>query len=146
MLKHVICTCQFLMEKGQEPNFGSCQTLVENLKFSTAEYWQKFSDYIIGKTKTMLDKIIEKETTSMTEEQKLIRDICKGAFLEGLGDHAIAEIQLKYPKEQIYQKDLGWLKSKWEECYQPERNITEKLIEAWNGYPNKKTDTEQHCL
>ena len=88
----------------------------------------------------MPDKIIEKETTSMTEEQKFTRVICKGAFLEALGDHAIAEIQLNYPIEEIYQKDLGWLKSEWEECYQQKRNITEKLIEDWNEHRDKRTD------
>ncbi len=125
---------KFQMEKGQEP------------KFSTAEYWQKFSYFIIGKTKMMPDKIIEKERASVTEEQTLNRDICKRAFLEAIGDHAIAEIQLKYPKEEIYQQNLGWLKEKWEECYQPDRNVTEKLIEAWNGHRDKKTDILQHWL
>ncbi len=55
----------------------------------------------------------------MTAEQKLTRDICEGAFLEALGDHAIAEIQLKNPKDRIYEKDLSWIKEKWEDCFQP---------------------------
>ena len=65
----------------------------------------------------------------MTEEQMFTRDICKGAFLKALGDRGLGGIHLKFLEEGSYKKKMGWLKTRWKECYRPNRNITEKLIE-----------------
>ncbi len=79
----------------------------EKPRYFTEVYWKKFPYYIMGTTKKMLDKIFEKESSTMTKEQTLMRDISKGAFLEELGDRALAAIHLKYPKEEIYKKSLA---------------------------------------
>ena len=95
---------KFMSQRGEEP------------KYSTEEYWAKFTFHIIGKIKMEPDKLIEKEKArTLNEEEKLNVKICKGAFLEAIGDDAIAEIQLRNPKDKVYLKDLGWIKGKWEE-------------------------------
>ena len=91
------------------------------------------------------DKLIEKEKArTLNEEEKLNVKICKQAFLEAIGDDAIAEIQLRNPKDKVYLKDMGWIKEKWEENWKPDKNITEKLINLWNCYRDKRSNVLQH--
>ncbi len=70
--------------------------------------------------------------------------ICKGAFLEAIGDDAIAEIQLKNSDDEVYLKDLGCTKEQWEENWKPNKNITEKLINLWNCCRDKRSNVLQH--
>ncbi len=122
-----------MSQRGEEP------------KYSTEEYWAKFTFHIIGKIKMEPDKLIEKEKArTLNEEEKLNVKICKGAFLDAIGDDAIAEIQLRNPKDKVYLKDLGWIKEKWEENWKPDKNITEKLINLWNCYRDKQSNVLQH--
>ncbi len=80
----------------------------------------------------------------MSDEEKLNVKIYKGAFLEAIGDDAIAEIQLKYPKDSVYLKDLGWIETQWGDNWKPNKNITEKLINLWNCYSDKRSNVPQH--
>ncbi len=84
--------------------------------------------------------------SSNSDEVALNIEICEGAFLEALGGEAIAEIQLKNPKAKIYEQKLGWLKEKWQHCWRPNKNLTEKLIKVWNGHRERGTDNYQHWL
>ncbi len=105
---------KFLQKRGQEP------------RYSTEEFWAKFTYQIIGTVKNKPDKLIQlEENSSNSEEIALNIEICKRAFLEALGDEAIAEIQLKNPKAKYYELKLGWLKEKWQDCWKPNQNLTE---------------------
>ncbi len=126
---------KFLQKRGEEPIY------------STEDFWAKFTYQMIGTVKNKPDKLITLEgNSSNSDEIALNIEICKGAFLEALGDEAIAEIQLKNPKTKIYEQKMGWLKDKWEDCWKPNKNVTEKLIKVWNGHREKNVDIYQHWL
>ncbi len=91
-----VVSTKFLQKRGEE------------LRYSTEEFWAKFTYQIIGTVKNKPDKLIELEKSSNNSEDMALNiEICKGAFLEALGDEAIAEIQLKNPKDKIYDQKLG---------------------------------------
>ena len=72
---------KFLQKRGEDP------------RYSTEEFWAKFTYQIIGTVKNKPDKLIELEgKDNNSEEIALNIEICKGAFLEASGDEAIAEI------------------------------------------------------
>ena len=97
--------------------------------------------------KSKPDKLIElKERTGNSDDIALNIEVCKRAFLEALGDEALAEMQLKNPKIKIYEQKLGWLKKKWRECWTPNKKLTEKLIKLWNSNREKGVDIYQHWL
>ena len=124
---------KFLQKSGEEP------------RYSTEAFRAKFTYQIFGTVKNKPDKLIELEgNSSNSDEIALNIEICKGAFLEALGDEAIAEIQLKNPKAKIYEQKLGWLKEKWQDCWKPNKKLTEKLIKVWNGHRERGTDIYQH--
>ncbi len=84
---------KFLQRRGDE------------LRYSTDEFWAKFTYQVFGTVKNKPDKLIELEKkTDNSEEIALNIEICKGAFLEALRDDAIVEIQLKNPKTKIYER------------------------------------------
>ena len=90
---------KFLQKRGEEP------------RYSTEEFWAKFTYQIIGTVKNKPDKLITLEGNSSNSDEIALKiEICKGAFLEALGDEAIAQIQLKSPKTKIYEQKFGWLK------------------------------------
>ncbi len=41
---------------------------------------------------------------------------------------------------------MGWLKEKWQECWTPNKNLTEKLIKLWNSNREKGVDIYQHWV
>ena len=48
------------------------------------------------------DKLIEVEgTTGISDEDAFNLEICIGAFLDALGDEALAEVQLQNPRAKI---------------------------------------------
>ncbi len=119
----------------------------EDARYSTEEFWAKFTYQLIGTVKNKPDKLIELEGSSNNSEEIALNiEICKSAFLEALGDDAIAEIQLKNPKAEIYEQKLGWLKEKWQDCWKCNKNLTEKLIKVWNGHRVKGVDIYQHWV
>ncbi len=130
-----VATSKFITKRGEEP------------RFSTEEFWAKFTYQVIGTVKNKPDKLIELEgQTSISDDIALNIEVCKGAFLDALGDEALAEIQRKNPKTKIYDQKLGWLKEKWQECWKPNKNLTEKLIKLWNNSRDKGVDIYQHWL
>ena len=107
-----VVSTKFLQKRREEP------------RYSTEEFWAKFTHQITGTVKNKPDKLIELErSSSNSDEVALNVEICKGAFLEALGDEAIAGIQLKNPKAKIYEQKLGWLKEKWQDCWKPNKNL-----------------------
>ncbi len=83
---------KFIQRWGDEP------------KYSTGEFWAKFTYQVIGITKKKSDKLIEVEgTTGISDDDALNVEICKGALLDALGNEALAEIQLQNPKAKIYE-------------------------------------------
>ncbi len=53
---------------------------------------------------------------------------------------------MQNPKAKIYEQRLKWLKEKWEACYKPNKDLTEKLIKLWNTNREKNADLYQHWL
>ena len=79
-MSNPVTQTKFILKRGDEP------------KYSTEEFWAKFTYQIIGTVKKKPDKIIEVEdTTGIPDEDPLNVEICKGAFLDPLGDEALAE-------------------------------------------------------
>ncbi len=104
---------KFLQKRGDEP------------RYSTDEFWAKFTYQVIGTVMNKPDNLVERERRNdNSEEIALNIEICKGVFLEALGVEAIAESQLKNPRAKIYEQKLGWLKEKWQDCWKPNKNLT----------------------
>ena len=134
-MPNTVTQTKFILKRGEEP------------KQSTEEFWAKFTYQIIGTVKKKPDKLTEVEgTTGISDEDALNVEICTGAFLDALGDEALAEIQLQSPKAKIYDQKLKWLKEKWEACYKPNKNLTEKLLKLWSTNRDKNVDLFQHWL
>ena len=103
----------------------------EELKVSTEEYWAKFTFHLNGKIKMEPDKLIENEKAQpLNDQEKRNTKICQTVFLDSLGDYAVAEIQLRNPKDIVYIKDLWWIKQKWEENWKPNRKHGRRIVSS----------------
>ncbi len=109
---------------------------------------------MLATIKTKPDTLIEKKqaatvpnaTTTLSDDDKLHLVVLKGSFLEAIGEDAVYEIQQQNPKDKIYQQDIAWIKSKWEACYQTNKNTAESLVKLWNGIRRKDKPIFQHWI
>ena len=96
---------------------------------STTKYWTRFTFVMLMGTKNIqIDELLEKQTADLTDADKLHLQIAKATFVTTLGDRTIDAIKNQNPKDAVLQKDLKWIKQKWESIWNEVNNQNHLLI------------------
>ena len=96
---------------------------------STSEYWTRFTFVLLmGNKNIQIDQLLLKETADLTDSDKLHLMIAKATFLSTIGERTIEAMQNQCPKDKILEKDLKWIKAKWEEIWNETANQNHQLI------------------
>ena len=110
-------------------------------KFSTKEYWNKYIfAMLLHPSKIQVDKLLQKQSdnaTSLSEEEILNLQICKASFMISIGDQAVKEIQARNPKEDVFDKDLGWIKKKWQETWKSSEYQNQHFVKVMQAKREK---------
>ncbi len=118
-------------------------------KISTKDYWKQFTyAMLLHSSKIQVNELLTRQgnaTQTLTEEEKLNLRICKASFIMAIGDPTMKELQARYPKEDIHENDLKWIRNSWQEIWmktevqnqkfvkvmQARKEISETMLQLW---------------
>ena len=112
----------------------------EDLTYSTADYWEKFTIFMILHQKNIDFGTIQ--ATDLTDDEKVYLNIARAAFLNSIGDVAVNAIKTKNSKVKTAEKDLSWLKSHWEDIWKAEDSQSQKFVNVFQT-KREKSETVQ---
>ena len=122
---------------------------------STAEYWQKFTFVMLMTSKNkQIDELLTKEGDS-TKNEQLHMKIAKATNLTLIGDRTVDAMKNQNPKDDVLEKELKWIKEKWEANWSATTNQNHLLMrllkvkreetETISDYWNKLTRLSTEC-
>ena len=95
---------------------------------------------LLHPSKIQVDKLLRKQsedTKSLSEEETLNLQICKASFMMSIGDQAVKEIQARNPKDDVFDKDLGWIKEKFQEAWKSCENQNQNFVKVMQAKREK---------
>ena len=69
-------------------------------------------------------------TPALTTEETLNLQTCEATFLMSIGNQAVKEIQARHPKDDFFNKDLVWIKEKWQESRKSSEFQNQNFVEV----------------
>ncbi len=113
----------------------------------TKDYWNRFKfSMLLHPSKIQVDQLLTKQQTngtSLSTDELLNIQICKATFMMAIRDQAVKELHARNPKDDIFDKDLHWIKGKWEEAWKASEFINQSFVKTIQATREKSESMPQ---